>query len=47
MADAAGGMAEMIIIGYSLAIETAFVITCQVCRAFFILAVARPEKRGR
>lgn len=40
LAASPGGMAEMTIISYSLGIDAAFVITCQVCRSFFIVAVA-------
>jgi hypothetical protein len=40
LAVAPGGMAEMTIISYALGIETAFVITSQICRSFFVLTVA-------
>jgi Transition state regulatory protein AbrB len=33
-------MAEMTIISYALGIETAFVVTSQVCRSFFVLTFA-------
>ena len=37
LATAPGGMAEMTLISYALGIETAFVITCQVCRSGFVV----------
>jgi membrane AbrB-like protein len=40
LAVAPGGMAEMTIISYALGIETAFVVTSQVCRSFFVLTMA-------
>jgi membrane AbrB-like protein len=40
LAVAPGGMAEMTIISYALGIATAFVITSQVCRSFFVLTLA-------
>ncbi len=40
LAVAPGGMAEMTIISYALGIETAFVVTSQVCRSFFVLTFA-------
>jgi membrane AbrB-like protein len=40
LAVAPGGMAEMTIISYALGIETAFVVTSQVCRSFFVLTLA-------
>jgi uncharacterized protein len=40
LAVAPGGMAEMTIISYALGIETAFVVTSQICRSFFVLTMA-------
>jgi uncharacterized membrane protein AbrB (regulator of aidB expression) len=40
LAVAPGGMTEMTIISYALGIETAFVVTSQVCRSFFVLTLA-------
>jgi membrane AbrB-like protein len=40
LAVAPGGMAEMTIISYALGIETAFVVTSQVCRSFLVLTMA-------
>jgi membrane AbrB-like protein len=40
LAVAPGGMAEMTIISYALGIETAFVVTSQICRSFFVLTLA-------
>lgn len=40
LALAPGGMAEMTIISYALAIETAFVVTAQVCRIFLVITIA-------
>jgi uncharacterized protein len=40
LAVAPGGIAEMTIISYAIGIETAFVITSQICRSFFVLTVA-------
>jgi membrane AbrB-like protein len=40
LALAPGGMAEMMIISYALAIETAFVVTCQLCRSFMVVTFA-------
>jgi membrane AbrB-like protein len=40
LAVAPGGMTEMTIISYALGIETAFVVTSQVCRSFFVLTMA-------
>jgi hypothetical protein len=37
---APGGMAEMMIISYALGIETAFVVTCQLCRSFMVVTFA-------
>ncbi len=37
---APGGMAEIIFISFALGIETAFVVTCQVCRSGFVLMFA-------
>jgi membrane AbrB-like protein len=39
LAAAPGGMAEMTIISYALGIETAFVVTAQICRSFLVLTV--------
>lgn len=40
LALAPGGMAEMMIISYALGIETAFVVTCQLCRSFMVVTFA-------
>jgi uncharacterized protein len=40
LAVAPGGMVEMTIISYALGIETAFVVTSQICRSFFVLTFA-------
>jgi len=40
LALAPGGMAEMMIISYALGIETAFVVTCQLCRSFMVVSFA-------
>jgi membrane AbrB-like protein len=40
LALAPGGIAEMTMISYALAIETAFIITCQVVRNFSVQAFA-------
>jgi membrane AbrB-like protein len=40
LAVAPGGMTEMTIISYALGIETAFVVTSQLCRIFFVLTFA-------
>jgi membrane AbrB-like protein len=40
LALAPGGMVEMTVITYTLGIDVAFVVTCQVCRNFFVLAFA-------
>ena len=37
---APGGMPEMMIISYALGIETAFVVTCQLCRSFMVVTFA-------
>jgi uncharacterized membrane protein AbrB (regulator of aidB expression) len=40
LAVAPGGMTEMTIMSYALGIETAFVVTSQLCRIFFVLTFA-------
>lgn len=40
LAVAPGGMVEMTVISYALGIETAFVVTCQVCRSAFVVVFA-------
>jgi membrane AbrB-like protein len=40
LALAPAGMAEMTIMAYALGIETAFVVTSQLCRVFFVLTFA-------
>jgi uncharacterized protein len=40
LAVAPGGMTEMTIMSYALGIETAFVVTSQLCRIFFVLTIA-------
>ena len=40
LAASPGGTAEVTVISVSLGLETAFILTCQVCRSFFILAIA-------
>ena len=40
LAVAPGGMTEMTIMSYALGIETAFVVTAQLCRIFFVITIA-------
>jgi hypothetical protein len=40
LALAPAGMAEMTVMAYALGIETAFVVTSQLCRVFFVLTFA-------
>lgn len=40
LALAPAGMAEMTIVSYALGIETAFVVTCQICRLMLVLTFA-------
>jgi membrane AbrB-like protein len=40
LAVAPGGMTEMTIMSYALGIETAFVVTSQLCRIFFVITIA-------
>jgi hypothetical protein len=40
LAVSPGGMTEMTIMSYALGIETAFVVTSQLCRIFFVITIA-------